>query len=431
VLDVLVKKTKQIQDELGSLSPVVEKHVTQLLDKGIRQAEVQQLTEAINTADQADEESQNKGGAIKEELEAIRLRQDKLRQQQVELETMLRDSKLWLGLDDRHFRDTLSVSLELIGAEPLKPLQAAVAIDNEDRSQWSVPALDQQAGADPTWATTLDTLRAPRQKTQKLWDWRKEAPIRPVVFRDPGSLDGKVVHLHLEHRIVQRLLGRFLSQGFLHDELTRACVCRTDDPIPRVIILGRLSLYGDRAARLHDEIISVAADWIDPEARGRGRLRPLSEGEKKDVLQILEDSLAHPRLREVPPALVDKLKAHTARDVEDLLTHLERRATELTDRAKRKLEQRGEKEAAEMKTLLEEQRDRILKQVKQYETQQLSLFNADEMRQINADRQHWEKRVSELETELVHEPERIQQTYQVKAERIEPVGIVYLWPVSN
>ncbi|MBD2073032.1 DEAD/DEAH box helicase [Phormidium sp. FACHB-592] len=431
VLDVLVKKTKQIQDDLGSLSPVVEKHVTQLLDKGIRQSEVQKLTEAINAADQADEESQNKGGAIKEELEAIRLRQDKLRQQQVELETMLRDSKLWLGLDDRHFRDTLSVSLELIGAEPLKPLQAAAAVDDEERSQWSVPALDQQAGADPTWATTLDTLRSPRQKSQKLWDWRKEAPIRPVVFRDPGSLDGKVVHLHLEHRIVQRLLGRFLSQGFLHDELTRACVCRTDDPIPRVIILGRLSLYGDRAARLHDEIISVAADWIDPEARGRGRLRPLSEGEKKDVLQILEDSLAHPRLREVPPALVEKLKVHTARDVEDLLAHLERRATELTDRAKRKLEQRGEKEAAEMKTLLEEQRDRILKQVKQYETQQLSLFNADEMRQINADHQHWGKRLGELGTEILREPERIQQTYQVKAERIEPVGIVYLWPVSN
>jgi hypothetical protein len=150
--------------------------------------------------------------------------------------------------------------------------------------------------------------------------------------------------------MVQRLLGRFLSQGFLHDELTRACVCRTDDPIPRVLILGRLSLYGDRASRLHDEIVVVAAEWIDPEGRGRGKLRPLSEGEKKDVMQILEDSLAHPRLREVPKALIDKLKVHTARDVEDLLPHLERRARELTDRAKRKLEQRGEKEAAEMKT---------------------------------------------------------------------------------
>ena len=359
------------------------------------------------------------------------MRQDKLRQQQVELETMLKDSKVWLGLDDRHFRDTLSVALEIMGSEPLKPIDATAAIEDEDRSQWSVPALDQQAGADPTWATTLDTLRSPRQKTQKIWDWRREAPIRPIFFRDPGSLDGQVVHLHLEHRIVQRLLGRFLSQGFLHDELTRACICRTDDPIPRVLILGRLSLYGDRAARLHDEIISVAAEWIDPDARGRGRLRPLGETEKKDVLQILEDSLAHPRLRDVPPAIVDRLKAHTARDVEDLLTHLERRATELVDRAKRKLEQRGEREAAEMKTLLGEQRDRILKQFKQYETQQLSLFNAEEMRQIESDRRHWEVRVAQLETEIVSEPERIRQTYHVKAERIEPVGIVYLWPVSS
>ena len=431
VLDVLVEKTKKILGELGSLSPVVEKNVSQLLDSGIRRAEESALKQFIDTADQSDELSKGRGSAIKEELEAVRLRLDKLSQQQVELETMLRDSKLWLGLDDRHFRDTLSVSLELIGAQALAPLNAGEAIDNEERSRWTLPALDQQAGADPTWATTMDTLRAPRQRTQKLWDWRKEAPIRPVVFRDPGSLDGQVVHLHLEHRIVQRLLGRFLSQGFLHDELTRACVCRTDDPIPRVIILGRLSLYGDRATRLHDEIVAVAAEWIDPESRGRSKLRPLSEGEKKDVLQILEDSLAHPRLREVPPALAERLKAHTVRDVDDLLPHLERRATELTERAKRKLEQRGEKEAAEMKTLLEEQRDRILKQVQQYEVQQLSLFNADEMRQIDSDRRHWQVRVAELETEVLSEPERIQQTYQIKAERIEPVGMVYLWPISS
>lgn len=431
VLDVLVKKTRQIQEELGSLSPVVEKNVSKLLDNGIRKAEIQKLTAAIDAADQPDEVSKERGSAIKEELEAIRLRQDKLHQQQMELESMLKDSQLWLGLDNEHFRDVLSVSLELMGAESLQPLDAAAAVKDKERSQWVVPALDQQAGSDPTWATTLDTLRAPRQKNQKLWDWRKEAPIRPVVFQDPGSLDGQVVHLHLEHRIVQRLLGRFLSQGFLHDELTRACVCRTDDPIPRVLILGRLSLYGNRAARLHDEIVTVAAEWLDPEARGRGKLRPLSEGEKKDVMQILEDSLASPRLRDVPAGLVDKLKVHTARDVEDLLPHLERRANDLTDRAKRKLEQRGEKEAAEMKTLLEEQRDRILKQFNQYEIQQLSLFNPEERRQIDSDRRHWETRIGQLEQEISSEPERVQQAYQVKAERVEPVGVVYLWPVSS
>jgi hypothetical protein len=128
---------------------------------------------------------------------------------------------------------------------------------------------------------------------------------------------------------------------------------------------------------------------------------------------------------------MERLKGFVARDVEDLLPNLERRATELTERAKRKLAQRGDREAAEMKTLLEEQRDRILKQEQQYETLQLGLFNRDEMRQIEADRRHWRTRVEQLAEEIVTEPERIQQTYRVKAERIEPVGIVYLWPVSS
>ncbi len=29
------------------------------------------------------------------------------------------------------------------------------------------------------------------------------------------------------------------------------------------------------------------------------------------------------------------------------------------------------------------------------------------------------------------EPERIRALYEVKAQRIEPVGLVYLWPVSG
>src|SRR5689334_24611620 len=61
--------------------------------------------------------------------------------------------------------------------------------------------------------------------------------------------DGEVVHLHLEHRVVQRLLGRFLSQGFRDDGLRRACVLRTVEAQPRAVLLGRLSLFGDGGAR--------------------------------------------------------------------------------------------------------------------------------------------------------------------------------------
>src|SRR4029450_5777108 len=129
------------------------------------------------------------------------------------------------------------------------------------------PALDQRAGADPTWADTMDTLRAPRQHGQKAWEWRRPSPIRPVVFEDPGTMDDDVVHLHLEQRVVQRLLGRFTAQGFVHHDLSRACLAQTSDAIPRVILLGRLSLYGLGAGRVHDELVPVAARWLEASQR--------------------------------------------------------------------------------------------------------------------------------------------------------------------
>jgi len=57
-------------------------------------------------------------------------------------------------------------------------------------------------------------------------------------------LTEETVHLHLEQRVAQRLLARFRSQGFIHHDLSRACLAQASDSIPRVILLGRLSLYG-------------------------------------------------------------------------------------------------------------------------------------------------------------------------------------------
>ncbi|HEY9695843.1 MAG TPA: DISARM system SNF2-like helicase DrmD [Trichocoleus sp.] len=429
VLDTLLRKTDVIQRELGSLSLVLERNVTRLLADGIRHGEAAQLEAAIDKADQSDETSSN-AEIITEELEQVRLRRQELEQQNALLQAILSESQKWLGLDDRHFRDAISASLEILGASSLQPIDPNEAAHEPATAKWEIPALDQRFGADPTWATTLDTLRTPRKRNQKPWDWRREAPIRPVVFRDPGSLDGEVVHLHLEHRIVQRLLSRFLAQGFLHDELTRACVCLTDRPIPSVIVLGRLSLYGNHASRLHDEVIAVAAEWIAPEARGRSKLRPLGESEKDDVLQILETSLASSRLRQVPESVQQRLSQAAAQDVEELKLHLDRRAAVLIERAQKKLEARGQKEAKEMQAILEEQRDRIIKRQKEMAgDRQLSIF--EELQQLEADRRHWERRLQALKDELVSEPARIQAMYQVKATRVEPIGLVYLHPISG
>ena len=432
VLDVLVQKTKTIQAELGSLSPVVEKNVAKLLSKGIQASEEASLIGAIESADRADEDSITRGYVIKEELEAIRQRREELQEQETQLQNILDASYKWLGFEDRHFRDAISASLEILNAKPLEPVLDKEALANPDLARWEIPALDERLGADPTWATTLDTLRSPRKQGQKLWEWRNENPIRPVIFRDAGSLDGEAVHLHLEHRLVQRLLGRFLSQGFLYDELTRACVCLTDTAIPRVIMLGRLSLYGQGASRLHDEIVPVVARWRDPDTRDG--LQPLGDRTVREVLQVLEESLANPRLREVPESAKQRLQQSAPQDVADLSAPLDELVQTLIEDAKAKLLERGQREAAEMKQLLEEQRRRIEQQqrVTDQSAQQMVLeFAKDEKRQLAADRRHWERRLEALEQEIETEPARIEQTYQVKAYRMEPVGLVYLWPVTS
>lgn len=430
VLDVLVRKTATIQQELGSLAPVVERNVSRLLANGIRHQEVNNLTDSINKAELLNQETVNTQ-VINEELEQARLRQQDLTKQVENLQEMLKDSRDWLGLDDNHFRNAISASLEILGVPTLTPVDVNEVANNPVTARWTIPALDQRTGADPTWSTTLDTLRTPRKIGQKPWEWRKEAPIRPVVFRDPGSLDGDVVHLHLEHRIVQRLLSRFLAQGFLHDELTRACVCLTDDPMPKVIALGRLALYGERASRLHDQVIAIAAEWTDPTSRGRKKLQSLTEGEKDNVLELLETSLASPHLLQVAEAVKERLKKSAAQDIAELIPHLKRRATVLAERAERKLTERGIREAAEMKKILEEQETRILKCKEESKAVQLSLPFIEEQRQLDADRRHWEKRLQAIATELISEPARIEAAYKVKAVRVEPVGVIYLWPISG
>ena len=104
-------------------------------------------------------------------------------------------------------------------------------------------------------------------------------------------LSEDTVHLHLEQRVAQRLLARFRSQGFIHHDLSRACLAQAADSIPRVILLGRLSLYGRRAERLHEELVPLAARWIEP-TRRQGPLKAYAREAEAKTLDLLEQSLS-------------------------------------------------------------------------------------------------------------------------------------------
>lgn len=425
ILQVLVRKTETIKQELGSLSRVIDSKLAKTLSQGIRHRSVDSLESEIESAD-IDE---NQRSTIEQELEATRERQHALKEQIERLRTQLESSRKSIGLSDAQFRSAISCSLELLGSDVLKPVDTDESVD-----RFEFPALDGQIGAD--WADTMDTLREPRKRDQKLWDWRRTSPIRPVVFEDPGTLDDDVVHMHLEQRVVQRLLGRFIAQGFVLHDLSRACLAQATDSIPRVILLGRLCLYGGGAARLHEELIPVTARWVDPEIR-KGPLKPYAKDAEAKTMALLDESLLKKKGVKLTATVTEQLKKSAPEDIHQLLEHLEARGQEYAADAEQKLAARGEAEAKAMREILETQRKHIAETVKRFQNldkKQLRLDfgdDEDELLQIDANKRYWAKRLDQIRDELKSEPARIQELYSVMARRVEPVGLVYLWPVTG
>ena len=133
------------------------------------------------------------------------------------------------------------------------------------------------------------------------------------------------------------------------------------------------------------------------------------------------------------PAVRQRLGCGAARDLDELRPYLKAQADELIARATGELLARGKKEAAEMRAILEAQRLRIQKTAveKEKDLAQPGLFDQDERKQIESDKRHWNKRLDELARELDSEPARIRRSYDVKTARFDPVGLIYLWPITG
>ena len=421
VLRALVRKTETIRLELGSLSEVVEKR----LRTGIRRADAEATAAEI----EALEDDPEKRAAREAELDGeATKRQQNLREEIKTLDNRISDARRWIGLDEVQLRDALNCSLEFLQTEPLRESPAPAG----EPTRYIFPNLQARHGGDPRWAATLDTLRPPPDREQSLYEWRREAPLRPVIFTPPPGFDGDTVQLHLSHRVVQRLLGRFLAQGFVYHDLSRACLAQSDDAIPRVVLLGRLALYGAGAARLHEELITVTARWSDPADR-KTALTPYGRDAEARTIGILQESLKPAAgTRTVPATATERLQASIAQDIRELLPHLAQRGESARAEAEKQLTERGRAESESLRTILTDQRRRVLAKYTASEADQLLLgFSDDEKRQLFADRRHWERWLANVDGDLQREPKRIAEFYQTKSFRLEPVGLAYLWPVST
>ena len=427
MLEALVRKTEVIQRQLGSAGQVIEKRITDRLARGgIDRGAAAALAKAIEEETDAERLARARAEMDDEE----RARYARVVAEQQELRDALERSRERVGVSPDDLHRVVSAALARAGVN----LDGEQAETVGETATFRLDPNDPAFAKEPGWQDTFDDLRErPRKRGERIGEWRKRVPVRAIAFEPPRLPDGRdtpeIVQVHLEHRLVRRLLSRFLSQGF-QAGLSRISVIEGPGAQPRVVLMGRLAVYGAGAARLHEEIIPVTAIWTEAN-REIKPLRALGESGEERTLNQLEDALRHARA--APKMAVARIQAVVERDITDLAPEFERIAKERLAKVKAELVKRGETEAKLLTELLDQQRKRIAKANAEFDPNQLLLpgIAEGERRERDADRRHWQNRLERLESEIRNEPARIRASYNVHAHRLEPVGLVYLWPSSG
>lgn len=406
VLDHLVRKLERIRDELGSLSEVISARLAARLEAGLRDVtpgDVDRLATPDDRALAAQRELEGEGAdLLRGNLEVLR--------KQLERSQAAMDYRV------DHLRDVVDLGLKLTTGTGLLPVTPAT-----DPLTWTLPPLD------ASWTGVVDAMRARDAEP----DPRKPShlpPVRPVAFQAAHRLDADAVQLHLGHPLVKRLMARFRAQGFAAHDLSRVTLMENQrDPSRRVVLFGRLALFGHGATRLHEEVIAVAARCTftgdDPV------LEPYAEKGEASTIEWIDELLAtgaapHPSAR-----VAETVRRRTATDFAELWARLQVRADERRTIASKALRDRGDQEATAMDALLTRQRAAIEAELERQRMPALPLGtgNPAERSQYEREQRALKERIPQIAQERATQTAAIRRSYAVVLHRFEPVGLAYLW----
>jgi hypothetical protein len=417
VLETLVRKIETVQRELGSLGGVLLDEMEGLLAGGIRDG----------TADELGAIGQGRSTkTVEEELEESRKDEKLLREEIVRGGRRYDASRRALEVSAEALRQVIDVGLRLAGTTGLIE---DVKDTKDGGARFRLPELDR------SWDVTLDTLRPPRPRDESFYEWRRRPPL-PVTFSPVAHLTGDVEQLHLAHPLTKRILDRFLAQGFSAHDLRRvAAVIDPDAGEAHAIGYARLTLFGPGAARLHDELVAVAAPW-DGSLEGARGLSPDAGREGAAALVKATEM----RLAAGAPAPKGKHATSIAASADALMAALWRALEDEADAravaAKNGLAARARAEADGMRALLDRQR-RAIQKTRRALTQR-DLFEGlgdsadarEQQRQLALDLEHMDRRDRAISQDIEREPAAIAALYDVRSTRLSPVGVVVSWPRS-
>jgi superfamily II DNA or RNA helicase len=405
VLDTLVKKIQRVQRELGSVGAVLLDSMERALEEGITPKAQARLERVGDDASSATAEA---------ELESHRKQLDSLRAEIHRAAQRLERSGRALEVEPESLRGVVDIGLRMSGAEGL----ALADRTSSGRQAYVLPALDR------SWEVTLDSLRPPRGRNETWWEWRQKPP-RPVTFEPLTTLTEEAEQLHLAHPLVRRILDRFVAQGYGAHDLSRVCaVVLPKENVARVVAYARLTFFGHGAARLHDELISVAAPFTPGEPVSPYKDKATAVRARELAEKALAAGGAAPNER-----VSREVLRHASGVYQSLWMHLEDEADSQAAEVKAGLTRRARKESEELIALLTRQREAVAKA--RHDLSQTKLFEVEDKeqrRQVELDLEHLGRRSEQFGRELDEEPKKIEALYAVEMVRLSPVGLVVAWP---
>lgn len=227
--------------------------------------------------------------------------------------------------------------------------------------------------------------------------------------------------VHLNHRLVQmslRLLRAEVWSVKGRKRLHRITARIVPDHVlnaPAVVAHARLVVIGGDSHRLHEEVITAGGMLKE------GRFSRLNVGELDKLLAVATDDEAYEPMEKHLLELWDKIAPPLAQS-------LEARMKDRTSGLQKKLGERAEKEAQDIRAILLELKKAIDAELNEPAYQQLSLFDDLEKDQFERNKDFLRERSKAIPAEIERETAAIKSRYADPQPRMFPVAVTFLVP---
>lgn len=385
-------KVDQIREDLGNVGDVIADRV--------EQAMLGRVKGPLGNPE--------RGNRRADEAKALLRFERQLKEQLERLRKRLAETRSELRLTPENLEAVVSVALDLAGLPPLRPTELAREGGGAAAPAWYLPPL---AG---TWAPCADGLMHPHTHV-----------IRPLTF-DHAVAVGRddVVLAHLNHRLVQLCLGLLRAEVWAPEgsgKLRRVSARVVPNSVtehPVLLAYARLVVLGGDGSRLHEEVFTAGG-----EVHG-GNFSRLNVGDTLAAVTALQATDAKP----APEAVLASLAVLWPKHEKGVVTALEARMKERTKSLEGALQERVDREVADLTAVLNELRRTILEELDAEGPLQLSLWEDPEREQLERNRAALRDRAERIPAELEREAAAVRARYASPTPRLFPVALAYVIP---